>query len=242
MPSSRGFTLIEMIMTIIVGSILVLGIAGFLELGMKGYTDTVARQKIQTQAQFVLEKMTRELRHAVPNSIEVTSSSQQQCLSFYPIEYAGFYAVDEASQTLEFLVRGGVDEDGDGNVDAPTQYNDLKLIINPSRQQDFTDSAFYFSLSGSDTFVSLLSDHSLVSGSIANRAYLYKDSVAYCLNFATQAITRNGIQVGDSVSTGTFSYEAPTLQRGGVVRLSLTLSQNGEQSRFEQDVQVLNVP
>lgn len=71
MPSSRGFTLIEMIMTIIVGSILVLGIAGFLELGAKGYTDTVARQRIQTQAQFVLEKMSRELRHAVPNSTEI---------------------------------------------------------------------------------------------------------------------------------------------------------------------------
>ncbi|WP_068711846.1 PilW family protein [Vibrio tritonius] len=241
MPSSRGFTLIEMIVTIVVGSILVLGIAGFLELGMKGYTDTVARQRIQTQAQFVLEKMTRELRHAVPNSIAVTSSSQQQCVSFYPVEYAGFYAIDEATQTLEFLVRGG-DNNGDGTADEPTQYDDLKLIINPSRQQDFTDSAFYFTLSGPDTSVSLLSDHSLVSGSIANRAYLYKDSVAYCLNFATQAITRNGTQVGDSVSSGTFSYEAPTLQRGGVVRLSLTLSQNGEQSRFEQDVQVLNVP
>lgn len=230
MSSSRGFTLIEMIMTIIVGSILVLGIAGFLELGAKGYTDTVARQRIQTQAQFVLEKMSRELRHAVPNSIEVTSTAQEQCVSFYPIEYAGFYAVDEASQTLEFLV---------GN--APAQYDDLKLMINPSRQADFTDSSIYFTLSGSATTISI-SSHPLVSSSIANRAYLYKDLVTYCLNFVANSLTRNSIQVGDSVSSGSFSYAAPTLQRGGVVRLSLTLSQNGEQSHFEQDVQVLNVP
>lgn len=33
---TRGFTLIEMILTIIVGSILVLGIAGFVELGSRG--------------------------------------------------------------------------------------------------------------------------------------------------------------------------------------------------------------
>ncbi len=39
--SSRGFTLVEMVLTLIVGSILVLGIAGFVELGTKGYADSV---------------------------------------------------------------------------------------------------------------------------------------------------------------------------------------------------------
>ncbi|MGI3026741.1 PilW family protein, partial [Vibrio cholerae] len=93
---TRGFTLIEMILTIIVGSILVLGIAGFVELGSRGYADTVARQRIQTQAKFVLEKMARELRHAIPNSLAIsTDTASQQCLSFYPIVYSGFYALDE---------------------------------------------------------------------------------------------------------------------------------------------------
>ena len=53
----RGFTLVEMVLTMVVGAILVLGIAGFVELGSKGYSDTVARQRLQTQAKFVLEKM-----------------------------------------------------------------------------------------------------------------------------------------------------------------------------------------
>ncbi len=67
----RGFTLMEMIVTIVVGSFIMLGIAGYVQLGMKGYADTIDRQRIQTQAQFVLEKMTREIRHAVPNSFHV---------------------------------------------------------------------------------------------------------------------------------------------------------------------------
>ncbi|MZI92726.1 prepilin-type N-terminal cleavage/methylation domain-containing protein [Vibrio sp. CAIM 722] len=227
----RGFTLIEMIMTIIIGSILVLGIAGFLELGAKGYTDTVARQRIQTQAQFVLEKIAREIRHAVPNSIAVTDNSNGQCVSFYPIKYAGFYGINEQSQTLQFIVG-----------DAPSSYDGLSLIINPSRQSDFTDNSIYFSLSGSDTTLSLTANHVLLSTSIADRAYLYQNSVEYCLNLTTNALTRNNVQVGDSISRGTMSYEAPTLHRGGVVRISLTFAQNGEQSHFEQDVQVLNVP
>ncbi|MCG6332696.1 prepilin-type N-terminal cleavage/methylation domain-containing protein, partial [Vibrio alginolyticus] len=50
---NRGFTLIEMVITIVVGSFIMLGIAGYLQLGAKGYADTIDRQKLQTQAQFV---------------------------------------------------------------------------------------------------------------------------------------------------------------------------------------------
>ncbi|KOO10365.1 MSHA biogenesis protein MshO, partial [Vibrio xuii] len=39
----KGFTLIEMVVTLIIGSILVLGIAGFVEFGARGYSDTIER-------------------------------------------------------------------------------------------------------------------------------------------------------------------------------------------------------
>ncbi|TOH24463.1 PilW family protein, partial [Vibrio parahaemolyticus] len=97
----RGFTLMEMIVTIVVGSFIMLGIAGYVQLGMKGYADTIDRQRIQTQAQFVLEKMTREIRHAVPNSFHVPKDASQ-CLEFVPIEYSGFYTFK--NNDLEFLL------------------------------------------------------------------------------------------------------------------------------------------
>ncbi|EPI8560204.1 PilW family protein [Vibrio fluvialis] len=232
---TRGFTLIEMILTIIVGSILVLGIAGFVELGSRGYADTVARQRIQTQAKFVLEKMARELRHAIPNSLAIsTDTASQQCLSFYPIVYSGFYALDEADEKqLSFIV---------GNVSGSTtalNFDGLTMIINPSNQDEFSSEAG-IALSGSDTTISLSSP--LASQSVAQRFYMYQNMVEYCLNYSAQTITRNLVQVADSLESGSFSYDEPTLQRGGVVHLSLGLAQNGESSHFEQDVQVLNVP
>ncbi|USP07628.1 prepilin-type N-terminal cleavage/methylation domain-containing protein [Vibrio sp. LQ2] len=232
---TRGFTLIEMILTIIVGSILVLGIAGFVELGSRGYADTVARQRIQTQAKFVLEKMARELRHAIPNSLAIsTDTASQQCLSFYPIVYSGFYALDEADEKqLSFIV---------GNVSGSAtalNFDGLTMIINPSNQDEFSSGAG-IALSGSDTTISLSSP--LASQSVAQRFYMYQNMVEYCLNYSAQTITRNLVQVADSLESGSFSYEEPTLQRGGVVHLSLGLAQNGESSHFEQDVQVLNVP
>ena len=67
----KGFTLLELIITIVVGSIIMLGIAGYVQMGMKGFVDSASRQQVQTQAQFVLEKLSREIRHAVPYSFKV---------------------------------------------------------------------------------------------------------------------------------------------------------------------------
>ncbi|EGR7976860.1 TPA: prepilin-type N-terminal cleavage/methylation domain-containing protein [Vibrio vulnificus] len=227
---ARGFTLVEMVLTLIVGSILVLGIAGFVELGTKGYADSVDRQRIQTQAQFVLEKLSREFRHAVPNSF----SDSGNCLSFYPIVYSGFYAVE--GNDIRFLI-------GNTNVTPPLA-NGLSLVINPSRQQDLVSDSFDVSglTNGAGYFAVLNQAASLESNSINRRHYIFNANgrVEYC--FTAGRISRNGVQVADSVSAASFNYLEPTLQRGGLVHIKLTFTQNDESSHYQQDVQVLNVP
>ncbi|EHH2450954.1 prepilin-type N-terminal cleavage/methylation domain-containing protein [Vibrio vulnificus] len=227
---SRGFTLVEMVLTLIVGSILVLGIAGFVELGTKGYADSVDRQRIQTQAQFVLEKLSREFRHAVPNSF----SDSGNCLSFYPIVYSGFYAVE--GNDIQFLI-------GNTNATSPLA-NGLSLVINPSRQQDLVSDSFDVSglTNGAGYFAVLNQAASLESNSINRRHYIFNANgrVEYC--FTAGRISRNGVQVADSVSAASFNYLEPTLQRGGLVHIKLTFTQNDESSHYQQDVQVLNVP
>ncbi|EJB8417338.1 prepilin-type N-terminal cleavage/methylation domain-containing protein [Vibrio vulnificus] len=228
--SSRGFTLVEMVLTLIVGSILVLGIAGFVELGTKGYADSVDRQRIQTQAQFVLEKLSREFRHAVPNSF----SDSGNCLSFYPIVYSGFYAVE--GNNIQFLI-------GNTNATSPLA-NGLSLVINPSRQQDLVSDSFDVSglTNGAGYFAVSNQAASLESNSINRRHYIFNANgrVEYC--FTAGRISRNGVQVADSVSAASFNYLEPTLQRGGLVHIKLTFTQNDESSHYQQDVQVLNVP
>ena len=122
----RGFTLIEMIATIVIGSIMMLGIAGYVKLGMKGYADSIGRQRIQTQAQFVLEKMSREIRHAVPNSFYEPSSN---CLAFVPIEFSGFYNLRDGN--LEFLLGNDISSNafpnGNWMVINPVSYTHLTL-------------------------------------------------------------------------------------------------------------------
>lgn len=234
----RGFTLMEMIVTIVIGSFIMLGIAGYVQLGMKGYADTIDRQRMQTQAQFVLEKMSREIRHAVPNSFHVPTGTIN-CLEFMPIEYSGFYTL--TNNNLEFLL-------GNDSTLNPIPA-DRWMVINPSRYEDLQSASPQSLAVGNlaktgDVFVVSGAASTIGGSSISSRHYIYQDNseVRYC--FDNGRITRNDITVADSVDTSVsdMHYLEPTLQRGGIVHINLEFTQNGERSVYQQDVQVLNVP
>ena len=243
----RGFTLIEMIVTIVVVAVIGLAIAGFVEYGMKGYVETIDRQKVQVKGQFVVEKMSREISHAVPNSFDSSimpaSAFAQKCLTFYAIKYSGFYHLDESTDELDFII----------GQDSPTLDAGDYLIINPSTYSEFgAGSTKRIPVSGlvSTSNVFTANSVSLASQSIAQRHYIYDESasVSYCLvNDTVQnqgLIQRNGITVADSINyaDSNFRYEEPSLQRGGVIHIDLVLEQNSEVSVYQQDVQVLNAP
>lgn len=233
---SRGFTLVEMIMTIVISAILVLGIAGFVQLGTQGYAETIMRQKMQVQAQFLVEKLTREVRNAAPNSLTTSANANQKCFSYYPILYSGIYAI--VDDTTEFLI---------GNdTSITTLPNNVSMVVNPSRRSDYNSG---YDVSGlvkaNGHFTLNQSVKGKDSGSVSQRFYIYSpdDSVTYCLD-SSGYMLRNNIIVGDSIvfADSEFDYLQPTLLRGGLVHLTLTLAQNDETSVYQQDIQVLNVP
>ncbi|MDN3680408.1 type II secretion system protein [Vibrio tapetis subsp. quintayensis] len=254
-----GFTLIEMIVTILVVSIMFLAIAGFLELGTKGYADSAKRQALQNQARFALEKMSREIRHAVPNSLSV--SANKQCLTFYPILYSGFYNVDSTTisggeDTIRFVV-------GNDNPDVlGAAANGARLTINPSRIEDLDTSN-----SGSISIVGVAQSGSVYSipasfpsYSVGKRHYIYQpaDKVDYCFEPSSQFIwvcrglsstedcaslvNTQGVKIGEKATSGAFQYEDPSLIRGGIVHIDMTYKNDDEVSEYKHDVQVLNVP
>lgn len=243
---TKGFTLIEMVLTLVVGAILVMGIAGFVEFGTKGYADSVERQRLQTQAKFVLEKMTREIRHAVPNVF----IQQDNCLSFYGIRESGFYAVSGAN--LNFIV-------GDEGIDA-NKLKPLTLVINPTEligsSHSLADLDNVFSLSSVEEFTSpavsgatfslVGAAHELIGNSVAHRLYITDGQpITYCLK--NQRMERNDQPLtdggdGDFSVIGTLKYQPATVQNSGIVHIDLSFSQGGETSHYQQQVQVLNVP
>lgn len=253
--SQRGFTLIELVLTIVIGSIIMLGIAGYVQVGMKGYVDASSRQRIQTQAQFVLEKMAREIRHAVPNSFAMTNTADESCLSFVPTLNSGYYFQEPTSNDLLFITGENVPGDTLKASDG------IRFVINPTRYDDLISGAVSNHLINSDLPLNGGDDGNgnadfyryslttpLPSDSIAHRIYLYQlaSKVEYCIVKAgahTNRLTRNGTVVENIVAGDSqFDYTNVSLQTGGIVYLKFAFEQNGEVSTYQQDVQVLNVP
>ncbi|MFA0566678.1 PilW family protein [Vibrio gallaecicus] len=237
----KGFTLIEMILAIVISSIVMLGVANFTELGMRGYFGSVERFRLQTEARFVLEKLSREVRHAVPNIFPSAVSSG--CVSFYPIVDSGFYAV--SGSDINFLVSDA------GATSASLQ--SMSLVINPTQPHTAVSGGVnnVFSLSGitslpsEDSFTIPSGASSLIGGSVSNRHYVFDENnlVEYCLA-ANNLMTRNGIIISDRivVDNSVLSYQPATVQSNGLVEVILEFEENNESTMFEQDIQVINVP
>ncbi|UTZ26952.1 prepilin-type N-terminal cleavage/methylation domain-containing protein [Vibrio campbellii] len=252
--SQRGFTLIELVLTIVIGSIIMLGIAGYVQVGMKGYVDASSRQRIQTQAQFVLEKMAREIRHAVPNSFAMTNTADESCLSFVPTLNSGYYFQEPTSNDLLFITGENVPGDTLKASDG------IRFVINPTHYDDLISGAVSnhlidkdLALNGDDgngnaDFYRYSLTTPLPSDSIAHRIYLYQfaTKVEYCIvktGVRSNRLTRNGTVVENIVADESqFDYTNVSLQTGGIVYLKFAFEQNGEVSTYQQDVQVLNVP
>ncbi|MBI5752731.1 MAG: type II secretion system protein [Hydrogenophilales bacterium] len=69
---SRGFTLIEMIVVIVLTSIIASAVAVFIKLPIEGYVATARRAEMTDIADTAIRRMGRDLRLALPNSVRVT--------------------------------------------------------------------------------------------------------------------------------------------------------------------------
>lgn len=139
---SRGFTLVELVLVIVLLGILSVGISGFLSMGSQIFIDVKNRASLISIARFAIERVTRDVRSAVPNSINVTLVGNRQCIEFVPIIAAANYIDVPAlpgevsrnsfnvidfgeSERLQFEAQGTVDV-----VVYPLDANDLNASLN----------------------------------------------------------------------------------------------------------------
>lgn len=101
----QGFTLIELITVIVILGVIATSITTFLRYGAQSYTDAADREELISTARFVIERLNREVRHALPNSARELNGSGKQCLEFTPIARSAIYvdipvAPEAASNTV----------------------------------------------------------------------------------------------------------------------------------------------
>jgi len=86
-PAPRGFTLVEMIVTIVVSAIIAVGIVDFIGRSVTGLDTTAGRNQLASAGRTAIDRLAMELHNALPNSIRATPAQPggDQCIEFIPI-------------------------------------------------------------------------------------------------------------------------------------------------------------
>lgn len=274
---SYGFTLLELIIVIILLGVMAVGIAGFITLTTQTYLNVSERDELLSNARFVVERLNREVRNAVPNSIREGSSGGTQCLEFMPITASTVYTdipvAPEISATLRVIPF--INEAGDPYTcsscnDSITVYPlaaDASDIYDSSLSKVFTIVNYTLPVAPDKVAtITLDSSVTFAQDSPTNRAFIFKQPVAYCISGVADAVEINRYANYNATSAqafppnissvgtkslmakgllnlaGAFTVQEATLQRNAVVQIKLIFARDGEEMVFDNAIHITNIP
>jgi MSHA biogenesis protein MshO len=208
--TSNGFTLVELVTVIIVLGIVSVGISGFIRTSLDIFSDVTEREQLLGDSRFVVERINRELRMAVPHSVRVgnNASNSVQCIEFLPSEWVSFYtslSVQPDTSTSATVVEWGnnpsgfVWQAGDFAIVYPTDNNEV-YDLSENKRIAITaciDNGADSECSSADdpegtaqlTLAAAFEDHSP-----ASRLYIARKAISYCAD-TNGNIYRNEINI-----------------------------------------------
>jgi len=266
----RGFTLIELIMVIMVLSAVSVGVSSFIHFGVDIYRDAAGRDRQIGDSRFLIERISRELREALPNSVRVNDN--QSCIEFVPIVASSSYidipVMPELVSKLPLVVLPAAEvllSQADKLVIYPLHPSDIYVRVAGSPP---VVSGKVFELAAAVPARDIAGD--AVSGTLTlknavqfsadsptERYYLIKDAVSYCVegtdikrhsgywSASGQASppTSNGVLMAQRQSNSKpFVYHPASLTRSAMVQLNFEFSYDDELLKLYHEVHVVNVP
>ena len=260
-PSSlkqRGVTLIELILVIVLIGVLGVGVTRFITASVEGYVDTATRQQLAGSAVTAAERMSREIRNALPSSIRINAA--QSCVEFIPVMYASNYvSVPTTLAANSFQAVGGLTSGLTGRISVyPIS---VTTLYDPGIDTAITSLDATYPAGGGEVTITLGGNHQFPTDSPQRRFFLTSQPVAFCqvgariYRFANYGFndpaslppstdTTDGDVLLTGLATGSvvFDYNPASLVRNAVVNFTYTLQRKGESYSLEQEVNIRNVP
>ncbi len=94
----KGFTLVELVAVIIILGVLATATTQYIIFGTQLYVESNERQQVLSQSRFLIERMTREIRGAIPHSIRVDGTGR--CMEFVPVKASGAYRITDTTNPV----------------------------------------------------------------------------------------------------------------------------------------------
>ena len=259
----KGFTLAEAIIVIVITGILFAAIAIFIQRPVKGYFDTIRRAQLVDIADTALQRISRDVRLALPNSVRIATSGGKYYLEFLLTSGGGRYRADGPGNSFvagtsinKFDVLGPMPTFSGGesivvfNLFSDPAATSANAYVGDNR-------AAYFSNNG--TAITLTLAKIFPFDSPAHRFQVVQYPVTYECDPAggvlrrywgyaiastqpTPPVAVNQALLANNVSSCSFGYAAGASQRNAVLVTTLSLMLGGETVSLFKQVHVNNVP
>ncbi|MDY6978298.1 MAG: prepilin-type N-terminal cleavage/methylation domain-containing protein [Pseudomonadota bacterium] len=262
-----GFTLVELVVVIVVLGAISAGTAVYIVRSMEAYSDTVRRDQLTSTARVAVEKITRELRNALPNSVRTYNNDQ--CIQYIPVNRGSSYQnIPLTAANISFSAIENHSPDNPIYV-VVYPYDRDQLYIEPTTSPgSIVEFDNYDPSTGT---VTLGQNYRFSHGSPRKRFYFTATPVSYCVTNSQKLMRYNNnltgnlnqqplppeplppgsnwsrvadnIQLTDGGNTVfPFAYTEGTLQRNAVVTLDFRFMEDSEWVRLLHEVQIRNVP
>jgi len=222
--------------------------------------DATERSKISSIAWVVSEKLSRELRLALPNSIQISGGGT--CIEFIPTAAATDYLsvpLFTAASSFEIVPFASYNAASvDTSQDRVAVYtNAVSDVYDLSGSQGVISSLLSNIAAGTTAgalTVNLQASHQFISDSPTKRLFIVQDPVMFCFNggflyryfdygFDSIPDPDNQTVMANGMNLGSFAHADANLVRNAVVNISYSATgSNGEQQVINQEVQIRNVP
>ncbi len=262
----QGFSLIELVIVIILLAVVSVSMTTLFRDTTENYLQSESRHGMASSARLALERIGREIREALPNSVRVSGSND--CVEFVPIIAATQYT--ELPTTSPGTSLTVVEADASNEISGLNTTN-LYVMVIPLNTNEVYNSALghqapvtgFTKLGGNLTQVNINSTR-FNRQSPQNRIFFVRQPVSFCVTgnnlnrytdygFNTSQPAIGAMGAGDLilnkvllVSNGNpvdvFTYDPGTLNRNAILVIDLHLEGRNESINLEHEVHVRNFP